>query len=96
MECLVIGIVALLLHHFNVVPTNVTMTILIGGIVWTYVAAGLYFICGFMKFYYHGLLGWHRPDDSPIWNDGCSNHCKCKYCGKNIMLDSQGNWFTFD
>ena len=25
--------------------------------------------------------------------DGCSKHNHCKYCGKEIMQDSQGNWF---
>lgn len=42
------------------------------------------------------FLGWHKPDCSqPIWFDGCSEHSKCRYCGKKIMMDSQGNWFTF-
>lgn len=25
--------------------------------------------------------------------DGCSFTSKCKHCGKDIMQDSQGNWF---
>ena len=52
-------------------------------------------ICGFIfpKKVGHDILGWHKPDDSPKWSDGCSVHSKCKYCGEDIMQDSQGNWF---
>ena len=38
------------------------------------------------------ILGWHRPSNE-IGHDGCSFHSVCKYCGKEIMQDSQGNWF---
>lgn len=48
---------------------------------------------GWFKEYYHNILHWHEPDESPKWSDGCSIHCKCKYCGKEILQDSQGNWF---
>jgi len=39
-------------------------------------------------------LHWHAPDSS-IWSaPGDINiHSICKYCGKEIMMDSQGNWF---
>lgn len=55
--------------------------------------AVLYFKFGWFKFWFHDVLKWHKPDDSPIWSDGLSDHAKCKYCGKDIMQDSQGNWF---
>lgn len=68
------------------------------------VICGLYllsFIFGFiwLKFqfkwgnpFYHDFMGWHVPDDS-LSHDGCSFHSHCKICGKDIMQDSQGNWF---
>ena len=58
--------------------------------------ATLYFKSGFMKWYYHGILGWHVPDDGEQNFDGCSAHATCRHCKKDIMQDSQGNWFTFD
>lgn len=38
------------------------------------------------------ILGWHRPKREAFF-DGVNIHSKCKYCGKEIMQDSQGNWF---
>lgn len=35
---------------------------------------------------------WHSPDEE-IEIAGINMKSKCKYCGKSIMLDSQGNWF---
>ena len=53
----------------------------------------LYFKKDWFVWWFHDVLGWHRPDDSPQWSDGCSEHSRCKHCGKEIMQDSQGNWF---
>lgn len=53
----------------------------------------LYFKFGWFKFWYHDVFHWHRPDDKPEWSDGLSFRATCKYCGKDIMQDSQGNWF---
>lgn len=53
----------------------------------------LYETKGWFKDFYHDTLHWHQPDNSPKWSDGCSMHCKCKWCGKEIMQDSQGGWF---
>ena len=47
---------------------------------------------GWFKGFYHDVLGWHKPTDEREF-DGCSLQSKCKYCGKEIMQDSQGNWF---
>ena len=41
----------------------------------------------------HDVLSWHLPDDKPQKFDGCTIHSHCKFCGKEIMQDSQGNWF---
>lgn len=93
MEALIITIIAGVLCWFDVITTGWFIGIVFAGLIWTYVAAGLYFKFGFLKFYYHDLLGWHTPDVSPHYHDGLSEHATCKYCGKDIMQDSQGNWF---
>ena len=57
------------------------------------IASIIYLKTGLFKKLYHDVLGWHQPDNSPQWSDGCSTHSICKHCGKKIMQDSQGNWF---
>lgn len=57
-----------------------------------YVPPVLYFKNGWFKKYFHGILGWHIPDEKPLF-DGVNKHAICKYCHKDIMQDSQGNWF---
>lgn len=49
----------------------------------------LYFKKNMFKTFYHDILGWHVPNGE-YFNNGCSI---CKHCGKEIMQDSQGNWF---
>jgi hypothetical protein len=49
---------------------------------------------GLNKWLYHDIMGWHQPkEDANTTFDGCSFKCICKHCGKEIMQDSQGNWF---
>lgn len=40
-------------------------------------------------------IGWHSP--AKYWEyvkfDGCSEHCRCPWCGYVGMVDSQGNLF---
>jgi hypothetical protein len=44
------------------------------------------------KWYACDGMGWHmRPDI--IGFDGCSNNGQCPKCGKDVMQDSQGNWY---
>ena len=38
-------------------------------------------------------LGWHNGTGGFIEYDGCSIHAICSVCGKEVMQDSQGNWF---
>lgn len=40
-------------------------------------------------------IGWHCHMKDYIYEsfDGTSEHCKCKWCGYNGMVDSQGNLF---
>ena len=95
MGCLICTIIATLLCHFDIISVNTFVTLVFGILAWTYIDMGLYFKLGWFKFWYHDLLAWHTPDDGPESFDGCSIHARCKHCGKEIMQDSQGNWFTF-
>lgn len=45
----------------------------------------------FRKKWGHDIMGWHDCDANRF--DGASLTGKCKYCGKECMMDSQGNWF---
>ena len=45
----------------------------------------------FRKKWGHDILGWHDCDCTGF--DGASATGRCKYCGKECMMDSQGNWF---
>lgn len=42
----------------------------------------------------HDIMGWHKPDHTHSF-DGLSEHSHCRFCKKEIMQDSQGNWFTY-
>ena len=58
------------------------------------ITAALYLKFGLFKKFYHNILGWHKPiDENDSRFDGCNVHNTCKYCGKEIIQDSQGNWF---
>lgn len=93
MGVLIITILASVLCALNVISGEMAVIILIGSIVWAILGALLYFGFGLLKFWYHDFLGWHVPNDSPQWSDGLSQHAVCKHCSKDIMQDSQGNWF---
>ena len=43
------------------------------------------------KKYYHDIMGYHLPSEE--YFNGCSFVSKCKFCGKVILQDWQGNWF---
>lgn len=58
-----------------------------------YLSMIMYLKFGWFHKLYHDILKCHMPDDSKQTFDGCSMHATCKYCGKDIMQDSQGNWF---
>ena len=38
-------------------------------------------------------FGWHNGRGGRTGFDGCSFHAACSKCGKEVMQDSQGNWF---
>lgn len=56
------------------------------------VSVFLYDAFDFCKFFFHDVLGWHKPTND-LRFDGYSMHSTCKHCGKEIMQDSQGGWF---
>lgn len=89
----VICIFSAVLCLTHVVSPYTFLFITIAGFIFDFGGAVLYFKSGFLKIYYHDVLGWHTPDDSPHYSDGLSEHARCKHCGKDIMQDSQGNWF---
>lgn len=94
MGLIIFTILAGVLMYFDIISTTAFLCIVGGLVVWFYTAPLLYFKFGFLKFFYHDFLHWHTPDHSAErWSDGLSDHAICKHCGKDIMQDSQGNWF---
>ena len=57
-----------------------------------YIPPLLYFKKGIFKKFFHDVLGWHEPYEAHSF-DGYNYRTTCKYCGKYIQQDSQGNWF---
>jgi len=39
------------------------------------------------------IWGWHNGKGGTKSFDGCSVHAICSKCDKEVMQDSQGNWF---
>lgn len=68
------------------------LIVLLGFVLIFFVPIILYETFGLFKWFYHDILGWHKPTDEREF-DGCNTCLHCKYCGKEIMQDSQGNWF---
>jgi len=58
------------------------------------VLTGLGVIKGPIRKWYHDKLGWHDGSGGGLtFFDGASIHATCSQCGKEVMQDSQGNWF---
>ena len=68
------------------------LIVLVGFVLIFFVPIILYEKFGWFKGFYHDVLGWHKPIDEH-WPDELNMHSVCKYCGKHIVRDSQGNWF---
>ena len=71
----------------------VLITIVMVIFILMFLSSVLYLLTGIGKRFYHDILEWHMPDNNVEKFDGCSRGSVCKYCGKEIMQDSQGNWF---
>ena len=73
----------------------VAVSILGGVLALFLVPAILYLAIGWNKWLFHNLLGWHKPIKEKTFK-GINIISKCKYCGKEIAQDSQGNWFEVE
>ena len=40
------------------------------------------------------IFGWHNGNGGEQSFNGCSFKGSCSKCGKNVLQDSQGNWFS--
>ena len=59
------------------------------------ICSSMYFKFGWFKRFFHDAMGWHTPDkNKEMTCDVVNVYAICKHCGKEIMQDSQGNWFT--
>lgn len=69
---------------------------ILGGVLALFlVLAILYLAIGWNRWLFHNLLGWHKPIKEKTFK-GINIISKCKYCGKEISHDSQGNWFEVE
>lgn len=50
---------------------------------------------GVGKRLFHNLMGWHLPENEKNELLGVNITSKCRLCGREIMQDSQGNWFSY-
>ena len=58
-------------------------------------AAIAYYAFGLFKGLFHDRLGWHMPNHHKgMTYDGINIFASCKHCKREIMQDSQGNWFA--
>ena len=73
----------------------VAVSILGGVLVLFLVLAILYLAIGWNRWLFHNLLGWHKSIKEKTFK-GINITSKCKYCGKEITQDSQGNWFEVE
>lgn len=74
----------------------ITLSIFIMALFILFIITILYINKGIGKWFYHDILGWHMPYTSGKYKctfDGLSLKTLCKHCGKEIIQDSQGNWF---
>lgn len=62
------------------------VAMLVAGAIWSI------FHPKWLKPIFHDKFGWHEPDSTASFK-GCSICSHCRFCGKEIMQDSQGNWF---
>lgn len=96
MIALLASIVCAILFWTDLIGIHTFIWCVAGALIAEVIMDGTYFGLGWFKFYCHDLLGWHIPDESTQWFDGCSRCAVCKYCGKYILQDSQGNWFSYE
>lgn len=63
-------------------------------LVFFFIASITYLKLGIGKWFYHDILEWHMTDNTGVYRyDGLNLKTICRHCRKEIMQDSQGNWF---
>lgn len=67
--------------------SSILCTFIICSIIYTYTGGRLFYQL------YHDILGWHIPYKDDNHFEGINICSQCKICNKEIMMDSQGNWF---
>lgn len=72
---------------------NILMIILLVFLLGLCIPSILYLKFGRIRWLYHDILGWHQPEKNTVRVEDVNTHAVCKWCGKDIMQDSQGNWF---
>ncbi len=70
-----------------------TMTLLLGGFMMLWLAVHYLVPVNRLKRPGCKYMGWHNGRGGQKSFDGCSQHATCSWCGKDVMQDSQGNWF---
>lgn len=65
--------------------------LIIGAILW--IAGIFYMLTGRPKWLFHDVMEWHRPRDDERSACECYH---CKYCGIEIVSDSQENWYHME
>ena len=77
-----------------IVVMKIALVILLILLLAPLIFAPFYLKFGFGKRLFHDVFGWHIPTETEESTfDGLNTHNHCKHCGKEIMQDSQGNWF---
>ena len=59
------------------------------------VCSPFYYKWGIGKRFYHNMLGWHLPQREQITQIGENAKSQCRLCGREIIQDSRGNWFSY-
>lgn len=73
----------------------IAVLVILGVLVGILLLSLLWYVTGHpkvMKYIAHDMFGWHKPTEF-IYKEGINTISTCKYCGKKIIQDSQGNWF---
>lgn len=73
----------------------IAISLIIMGI-WSIVGLAyyLYISFGWFSKFFHGVVGFHRPDDRNVWMQGFQKHCRCKVCKRVLVLDEIGEWMV--
>ena len=76
-------------------PLSIAVIVMIAA----FVLLGVFYFLAELKLFarlrpiYCKVLPWHSPRPEQTSFDGCSVHARCRWCGYEGMIDSQGNLF---